>query len=181
MPLNFMQKLLIFQKIDSDVAHLIEPEPNAFLRSIRIKNLPNDSALLKCDKMKINNVFKDCSRGQNKRCDYILISNNTVYFIELKSAEESETKYFDDCIKKFKGVLCITDYIDSVMVNFYKKDKFFSPLQKKYILLFLSPSINKKPTSLRSCHENRPIHNEPDKFLPLPVKNESTIDISLLY
>lgn len=106
--------------------------------------------MIKSDKITVNNLFKGKGKGQRKHCDYLLITNSKVYFIELQTTiDENNDNDKEYVIKQFKGTLCITEYIDSVLVHFYGKEKFFGNVEKKYILFCKKIPIQKSTTGLR--------------------------------
>jgi hypothetical protein len=168
----------LFGEIKRQTAYLKENAPDAELKLVKISNVPKNSVLLGLDKVKSNTLFQK-GRGQNMRCDYLLISDGMAYFMELKTSSKSEERYKEDCIKKFKAVECLTDYIDSVMMTFYNKEKLFSILEKRYILIYKAPSINKTTTSQKPIE--KPIHDKPETMLFCPVeKNECEVDLFIL-
>lgn len=168
----------MFGDIKRKTAYLKETAPDAELKLIKIRNIPENSVLLGMDKVKSDTLFQK-GKGQNMRCDYLLISNAKAYFIELKTSSKAETRYKDDCVMKFKAVDCLTVYIDSVLDKFYNRDVLFSALEKRYIMFYKSPSINKQTTSLKP-KVKRP-NDKPENMLCQPVEQSgSEVDISLL-
>ncbi|MEI6520467.1 MAG: hypothetical protein WCO98_10605, partial [bacterium] len=135
------------------------------------------AVLLSLDGVDTQTLFKG-GNGQNKRCDYLLITGDILYFIEMKTSSRAPEKYYDECIQKFNAIECITDYIDSVLVKFYGKVKIFNPLLKCYTLLYKATPIDKQLTSQKPKAE--PMNNTPEMMLTLPVENNSTIDINEL-
>ncbi|MGD9639596.1 MAG: hypothetical protein AB7U85_11185 [Alphaproteobacteria bacterium] len=166
-----------FGVIKNETAYLKENSKEAELKLVKVTNIPDNSILLACDGAKTDTLFQK-GNGQNMRCDYLLISNGVAYFIELKTSSKSEDKYYEDCIKKFKAVECIADYIDSVIERFYKKDKIFFTLEKRYILIYKEPPLSINTTSMKP--KEKPCNDKPETMSFLPVKNEEEIDISTL-
>jgi len=149
----------------------------AELKLIKFSNIPENSVLLGLDKVKSDTLFQK-GKGQNIRCDYLLISNGMACFMELKTSSKSETRYKEDCVKKFKSVECVTDYIDSVMVTFYNKEK-FSPYWENDISWSINPHQINITTSRKP--KEKPRHDTPENMLFWPVENnESEVDSSLL-
>lgn len=164
-------------KVIDDQAFLIEKSKDATLTDVMIKGLEN-GILLSCDKIKSDTLYKG-SDGPNKRCDYILINKEIIYFLELKSNKKSNEIYRDECILKFKAVECLLDYIDSVISKFHNKQIQLNSLSKKFVLLYLKPSIAKTTTSLKP-HIANAINDKPENLLSIAVDNNSTIDITKL-
>ncbi len=90
--------------------------------------------IIKSDKPRIEKLFKGKGLGQKQHCDYLIITEKKAYFIELQTKIDDSNDKKDYVIKQFKGTLSITDYIDSVLVNFYNKLKFFNSIDKRYVL-----------------------------------------------
>jgi len=180
MPHTFIRTLLNagrFGKLERDTAFLEETGRTATLKRIKIKNVLADSILISSDGFD-SQTFYQGGKGPNMRCDYLLVSDGFAYFIEMKSHERAPEVKFDECIKKFKAVECIAEYIDSVIINFYNKQKIFSNLKRRYILFYLSPSISKTTTSLKPKELN--LNDKPESFRSISVVNEAEIDISRL-
>ena len=168
----------IITPIDDQIANLIEKERQAKLKLVKILNVPNDSTLIKGEDTQVKNYFNNTVRGNNMRCDYILIANNTIFYIELKTNSEASTILANDCIKKFKATKCIIDYFDSILLEFNNRS-FFNEKEKRFVLFHLSPSINKTTTSLKPKEEYPAIvNNIPENFKFFFVRNEEMIDIS---
>ncbi|MFO7884801.1 MAG: hypothetical protein R6U68_08275 [Desulfobacteraceae bacterium] len=145
---------------------------------MKINNVGEDAVLLAFDSVRTNTLFQK-GRGQNMRCDYVLISNGAAYFMELKSSRKSEIRYHDACIKKFKAVECLTGYIDGVTEAFYDTESIFFNLKRRFVLFYKAPSINIKTTSRKPA--DKPFHDKPEHMLCWPVgKNADEVDISFL-
>jgi hypothetical protein len=83
-----------------------EDDPKAKLRKIVIRDVPEGSLLLKMQRYaEPHDVFKS-TKGEWKRCDYIVLtlSGNDLYvlFIEMKSLRPDKR----DAIPQFKGADC---------------------------------------------------------------------------
>ena len=112
------------------------------------------------------------------RCDFLIITPIFLHFIELKSDENAETTYKDDCIKKFKASNCISEYIDSVINSFYNQKLNFNNRSKRFMLFYHSTSISKTTTSLKPIQ--KPVYDTPETFFSWGIQNEAEIDFSLL-
>lgn len=160
--------------IINQTADLIENGREATLKSVKICNVPNDSTLIRGDNTHLKIYFHNIRNGIDMRCDYVLIANNSILFIELKSKTDP-LPLAPDCIKKFKATKCVIEYFDNVLLEF-NNHFFFNEKEKKYILLHLSPSINKTATSLKP-KETVPeiVNNIPENFKSFAVTNGSIL------
>jgi len=136
--------------------------------------------MIKSDKITVNNLFMGKGKGQRKHCDYLLITNDKVYFIELKTTIEDENgEDTDYVLQQFNGTLCITEYIDSVLENFYKKNQFFNRIEKRFIIFCKNHPI--PIISTRNLKELRNESNDkPNKFKIIEVENDGVIAIEEL-
>jgi len=149
------------------------------LKKFKINCKPFDFKMIKSDKIVVNNLFKGKGLGQKKHCDYLIITNDKSYFIELQTAVDFNNNDSNDyIIQQFKGTLCITDYIDSVIVHFYKKDKFFEKIDKRYILFCKKTPISKTTTRFRDLRNEK--NDMPDKFKIIQVENDGVVAIEEL-
>lgn len=167
----------ICSKSRSGQVHLRENDAHAKIKNIFIDGLSSDALLIKTDKAKVEKIFKGAGAGQNKRCDYVLIDDENMFFIEIKSTfAESNT---DEYSKQFKGSLCVVEYIDSVVREFYLDESILSRLNKHYLLLFKKRPIQKLRTSLRPMPHKQSC-NFPDAFSWLEVSEGDTLHLSQL-
>ena len=166
-----------FGTIKDGVAFLRETDVNARLKLVKIKNVPSNSILIASDNFPGYSIFKE-NKGQDNRCDFILFSKEKLYFFEMKTHKDSPTVHHSVCIKKFKAVDCLSDYIKRVLEEFYDSEV-LKDIQKRFIMLYLSPSISKTKTSLKSKQQTI-MNDKPEKMLFLGVANEATVDINEL-
>ena len=186
MDCSFLKNILserLFKNDDiiEDVAHLKENESGAYLRHIKIDGVSSDAILLKCDKIKTDSLYQK-GKGQNMKCDYLLISNGIAYFIELKSTENPSSTCIEECINKFMSVECISEYIDAVTEKIYSMDRLFSSIEKRFILLHSATPVDKLSTSVKNYQmlENDIINNKPEQMMKIGVINGSVINITEL-
>ncbi len=159
----------------SNMISLNEKGDSAKLKNVKIDMISTYSKVIKSDKVSIENLFNRAGKGQRTHCDYLIITNNKVIFIELKSSFK-EGDSFQKISNQFKGTLCITDYIDSVLFNFYDKKKFFANIEKKYILLYKN-----SPIDLRSSKEIKSEKkNQLEHIKMIQVDNDQIVTINEL-
>ena len=123
-----------FENITDSIVTLIEPRKNSSLKIIHILDVPSDIIILKGDVFQLNTIFGD-GKDYIKRCDYLIVSNDTLFFIELKSNEEAPFRKFKDVNNQFKTVECIIDLIDSVISRFSNSSFRLNGLKRKFFLL----------------------------------------------
>lgn len=178
MPHNYLKSIInqgLVESIAHNKASLKENAKDAELKLVKVANIPAGTVLLRTDKIDTQTLFES-EKGENKRCDYLLVTDQKLFFIELKTNSKASEKYRDECIMKFNAVDCLSDYIDSVLERIHKKSKFFHNLEKRYILFYKAPPITKTTTTKEKQESNVTA----EKMLAVPIQNEGEIDISFL-
>jgi hypothetical protein len=168
----------IITAIDNQTAKLVETDKSAKLKLVQISNIPIDSTLIKGEDTQIKNFFRNIGRGHNMRCDYLLVANNTIFFIELKTNADAPVTLADQCINKFKAAKCVVEYFNNVLFEFNKLS-FFNQKEKRFVLFHLAPSINKTTTSLRPLtNTTLNLNDRPEHFKSFPITNGAVVDFS---
>lgn len=130
-----------------------------------IGNLPADSIAIKADEFPAPESFFKGTKGENKRADFIIISETStgkwVVYIEMKEEAKHPNKKI---IQQLKGAQCVIAYCRSVAEKFHGKTKFLD--EKQYESRFISiksASVPKKP----SIHPRAKVHDAPERMLRL--------------
>ena len=131
----------------------------------KVFGLSAHSIVIKIDKFPSPENFFKGERGENKRADFVVISEtpskNFIVYIEMKKGSGGKEH---EIIKQLKGAQCVIAYCRAVAEKFHGKSKFLDELQ--YEPRFISikgSSLNKTPTK-RSGKE---LHDTPEKMLKL--------------
>lgn len=173
--LTLKKSLCDVRQCTSDTYTLVELDKCATLKTVHICDIPCNSLIIKMDKTKFNNFLKDQKEwGFNKHSDYLIITDDKLIFIELKSITEVGTELKGKCIQKFKSDKCTINYADNIFKEMLSKNPFFSSRKQHYVLLYQAPSVTKLPTVL--CTENPNI--TPETFRRIPVQNDGTISFN---
>ena len=158
-------------KDNSGVFKLKESGKDATLKEVTLINIPNDSLIVKMDDVKFHNLFID-KWGFNKHSDYMVITDDKIIFIEMKSKSKFDDKLKEECQKKFASDKSTMDYADSIFENLLLKNSFFRQKEFHYVLLYQSMPINKTPTINQPNNSN----TEPNNFRKIAISNEGVID-----
>ena len=151
---------------------LEEKDKSATLRRVSLCDIPFDSLIVKMDKIRFNNLLKDRKDwGFNKHSDYLIITDDKLVYIEMKSRSAVDKGTKDECLQKFLSDTCTTNYADLIFKEILSKNPFFSKREPHYVLLFQSTSITKTPTTVGTA----PANSNPQSFRLIPVSNDSTI------
>ncbi len=131
-----------------------------------IRNLPTDSIAIKADKFPAPIGFFKGNVGENRRADFIIISEAStekrwVVYIEMKGEAKPDNKRI---ITQLKGAQCVIAYCRSVAEKFHGKTKFLD--EKQYQSRFISIksiSVPKTPNTDSSAR----VHDCPRRMLKL--------------
>ena len=133
--------------------------------SFSIRGLPQNSIVIKADKFPTPKYFFKGVKGENKRADFILISDKDnhkwIVFIEMK---KSKVKNTNEVIQQLKGAECVLTYCRCIAKRFWNCEEFLD--ENKYTSRFIhitTGNIEKRPTK----HSNTPIHDRPENALKL--------------
>ncbi len=137
----------------------------------------NQVVLIKSDRVEFKKIFHKDSKQNSKRCDYIILKDKKAYFIELKTTYRSDN--IEDYSNQFIGSVCISEYIDSVIENFFRKKRIFKNIEKRFILICKNFSIHKYTMNdIRELSDER--NDKPDKFRIIQVDNDGVIAVEEL-
>ncbi len=122
-----------------------------------IRNIPSDVVAIKADSFPAPKGFFQGSKGECKRADYILISEEkkVVLFVELKAGSK-ETSHI---IRQLKGAACLLAYCKEIGKKYWGREEFMDGYAHRYIGM-VNLSVSKKPTR----HKKSPVHDRPERF-----------------
>ena len=154
---------------------LEEKDTSATLNKVSICNVPIGALIIKMDVIEFDKLFKTTKAwGFNKHSDYLIITDDMLVFIEMKSATEISQKTSNDCLLKFKSDKCTLFYADKIFEEMLSKNPFFEKREPHFVLFYQNPPITKTPTSLGTDISVLP-NTTPKTFRKIPVANEGTV------
>lgn len=134
--------------------------------SLRLRNLPEDSVVIKTDRFPAPDTFFKNGKGEAKRADYAIVAHTSqerwVVCIELKGGKPDSERHV---IAQLKGGACLMAYCSEIGRRFWGRDDFL--LRENYQYRFVSIrdlSLSKRPS--RTC-PNKGIHDIPERMLKL--------------
>lgn len=172
---NILKSSLCSVAVCSQETILKETGAEATLREVKIVNLPQETLVIKMDSVRFHGLFKD-KWGFNKHCDYALVTDSEVVFVELKSRNELTDNMRNDCEKKFQSDICTIEYADAIFANLLSKNKFFINRKKHYVVFYQALSVSKTPTQTKDKKAN----NSPETFRPIAIQNQGTIRFEMI-
>ena len=155
-------------------ALLKETDKSATLTDVTICDIPKNALVVKMDNnVRFSNFFLDKKEwGYNKHSDYLIITDDKLVLVEMKSKKMLDQELQDDCEKKFSSDECTLLYSDHIIEKLMKKNSFFNKREIHFVLLYEAPSITKTPTSVATTV---PPNTTPSTFRPIAVPNGATI------
>jgi len=162
--LNENTKITLINKYGKNKVILTEPKhPNS---KITIRSLPERVIVIKADYFKSPDSVFNCSRGECKRADFIIIANwNTnkiILIIEMKTTKGRENLIIQQLI----GAKCFIIYCREIGQAFWKKKDFLDGYEYRYVSL-KHCSISKKKTR----NDQSIIPDSPKKMLKISYSN----------
>lgn len=148
-------------------------EPNEADCVVLIRDVPPDALAIKADLFpQPRGVFKG-SKGECKRADYIVISEdkNIIIFVELKLSGAQR----NHVTQQLKGAHCFLRYCEEIVFRFWGISSFLCNCNKRYVHIVHS-SLNKRPT--RPSKASFAKHDTPEKHMK--IANNCYIHFSVL-
>jgi hypothetical protein len=114
-----------------------KPKDNTKLEQLTIKTLPQSVQILKCDNMRFHECLTQNSKNDmvhiicEKRCDYVLLTEKEIYFLDLKSLKIS-----NEVKKKFLGTRALIRVLHEINSNFTNKTINLNNYYKLYYIVF---------------------------------------------
>lgn len=130
---------------------------------VTILDIPEETLVIKSDLFEApKTIFKN-SKGECKRCDFILISDQdnlkVIMFIEMKAGRANT----QEIIQQFKGGECLISYCREIGKKFWNQIKFLENYQSRFVSM-KDINLNKKPTREKKLPT---IHNCPENMLKI--------------
>lgn len=141
-------------------------EPQHPDSSATIFGLPNDAIIIKVDAFKSPDTIFNCSNGECKRSDFVIIANTdnkkVIIHIEMKAAKGKKKKHI---INQLKGANCFVAYCQKIGQEFWNKPDFLKDYNTRFVAI-VHTRIGKSKTRA----ERKPcIHDSPENVLIMPL------------
>jgi hypothetical protein len=117
---------------------------------VKIYGLPDDVMVIKADKFHSPSTFFQGNRGECKRADYILISEEKkcIIFLEMKKTNDSQK----EIVLQLKGAQCVMKYCQEVGISFWNKSNFLNGYKHRFVSV-CHTNIHKTKTRQQSREE----------------------------
>lgn len=137
-------------------------EPQQPDSSATIFGLPKDAITIKVDAFKSPDTIFNCSNGECKRSDFVIIADTdekkVILHIEMKTSKGKTKK---DLIKQLKGADCFVAYCRKIGQEFWNKPDFLEDYNTRFVAIKQTRIAKKKTRA-----ERKPgVHNQPENML----------------
>ncbi|MCL1875103.1 MAG: hypothetical protein FWF87_02440 [Synergistaceae bacterium] len=148
---------------------ITEEDKESKLNKIEVRGVPENSILLKMNCYKEPIATFKSTKGECKRCDYVILTQyeNTMHviYIEMKSWELKKP----DIICQFKGAFCFMSYSNVIAEKFHNA-RISSAPQERYVVLYANRN-NKTSLFPKPVQNN---HSFPENAMYFPVGSKKT-------
>ncbi|MBS0350227.1 MAG: hypothetical protein JSR33_03405 [Proteobacteria bacterium] len=140
---------------------LVEPRLPDCL--VTIYGIPANTIAIKVDEFKLPEAIFCGSKGECKRADYIIFSEEAhkkiVLYIEMKKTKGN----FTEIVQQLYGALCFVRYCEDIGQSFWKEKYFMQEYQHRFVSIG-HISIAKKPTRIT---RNSNKHDTPENAMKI--------------
>lgn len=139
-------------------------EPQCPGYSVTINGMPDNAIVIKVDTFKSPDSVFNCSHGECKRADFVIIAdggNNkkVIIYIEMKATKGLER----EIVQQLRGAQCFVAYCRAIGQSFWASQKFLDGYKYRFVSI-KNISLPKK----RSCIDpSTHIHDRPDKMMKI--------------
>jgi hypothetical protein len=160
----FSENILVeVERTQSSCNVTLKEENDRLSYEVKIKGIPQQSVVIKTDKLEIPKTVFRGRYGECKRSDYAIITGNKIIFIEMKLSGSSK----QEVVKQFKGAICFLEYCKSISTEFLSNTNYLYGFEKYFVIIgnmsmtkYIKPDINNKT------------HTSPERML---VINNTTV------
>jgi hypothetical protein len=137
---------------------LLEP---GVASSVIIRNVPADTVAIKADRFSSPDHVFQGNKGECKRADFILISEEKrrIIFIEMKKTKAP----FQEIVKQLKGASCFIAYCQHIGMNFWSQAKFLSNYEHRFVSIGHTSIVKNKTRVDKGVS----VHDTPENALKI--------------
>ena len=138
------------------------------LYSIKIKEVPYDTVVVKTDKFTSPEEIFACLKGECRRADYVIIANsgtaNFIIHVELKKGRGNTGKI----INQLKGSECFISYCRAIVSRFWQQSGFLDQYENRFVT-FRRIGNRKFRTRVSTLSV---LHDTPERMLKISDVND---------
>jgi hypothetical protein len=143
------------QQHKRNYVELCKPQTNN--SCVKICGLPDDTIVIQADKFPPPSTIFQGNKGECKRADYILISEEKkcIIFLEMKKTSDSQKTI----VSQLKGAQCVMKYCQEVGISFWNKSNFLNDYKHRFVSVCRT-NIHKTKTRQNQNLEEIPINRQ---------------------
>ena len=153
----------VVKAIEYDRIRVVLEESKASDSTVAVRGLPEESIVIKADAFKSPDSVFNCSKGECKRADFVIVADTgktrAVVYIEMKSRKAS----LEEVRQQLKGAQCFVSYCSVVAKAFYGRKDLLKDYNQRFVSIGHT-GIRKKRTRIDRV-ESR--HDSPDRLLKI--------------
>ncbi len=143
-----------------------------------VRDLPTDSIVIKADKFPSPGNFFIGNKGENKRADFIIISEEKtrrwIVYVEMKTGDSSA----QEITQQLKGAQCVAAYCESVAEKFHnERTGFLNEYEPRFIRAKKTKTPNRETIAPRPVTKT---HKTPEEHLRLLYKDKQKLSFRRL-
>jgi hypothetical protein len=133
--------------------------------TVVIKELPQDSIVIKTDVFELRRAFFSGSKDERRRADYVIVSHeDTKKWIICIETKKGQIKQ-DRVIAQLRGAQCVMDYCKSIGKEFWTAKGFLEGYEYRFVGI-AHINVPKQPAQFSPDIQSQgELHNRPDVFL----------------
>jgi hypothetical protein len=153
------------------------PHDDTKLKQFTIKKIPDNIQILNCDNMRFFDFLKKKSKIPivhmicENRCDYVLLTETKIYFLDLKSLSQSN----DEVKKQFLGTRSLIRVLHEINTDFTKHPIDLTRLTQHHKLYYIKFTTNQTKIKYSS---SKYIYQPADNFYESKLTNYGIIQIN---
>ena len=129
--------------------------------AVTINNLPGDALVLKVDTVHAHNEIFQCTKGECRRADYVIISEEqkSIIYIELKRTKGE----WKQIVQQLQGAQCFVQYMQNLGKAFWREKNFLDHYKSRFVSIGHT-NIAKRPTRIEKKSKT---HDSPEKAIKI--------------
>ncbi len=135
--------------------------------TVEIKGLPHDSIVIRADDFEEPLKIFEGSKGERKRADFVIVSNDTKKWIICIETHDSDHKERAEIIEQLKGALCFVNYCKCIGQEFWLEKEFLDGYEHRFVYMAYT-RVDKRSTYPKTP---RPLGHRPENYLKIPGKS----------
>ena len=151
---------------------VILKEPDAPDSSATISQLPSDALVIKIDAFRSLEKIFNGDKGECKRADFVIISENkkVIIYIEMKRGKKEK----NHILRQLMGAQCFVRYCREIGKEFWHEKNFLRNYKHRYVSMGHTKNIDKRKTRIQ---KNSGSHDSPENAMKIDWPKDTQYNI----